>query len=119
VVAVTVAVVPSHIDGEFTSAVVRASTVTVVMQVVKFPHSSSTVQVIVDTPGSNFPLASFPVPVLSVTPVIWKVMVKISLQLSVASSEGIVYLSLGTSQKEMLSRQLEIIGEVLSSIVTV
>ena len=44
--------------------------VTVVVQVAVLPHASVTVHVIVDTPTLNTPLASFPVPLLVVAPVI-------------------------------------------------
>ena len=39
-----------------------------------------TVQVIVEIPGLNNPLASFPDPVLVVAPVIWKLIAKLALQ---------------------------------------
>ena len=64
--------------------------VTVVVQVEILPHASVTVHVIVETPTSNTPLASGPVPLLVVAPVTWYVMVKLLLQLSVALSTGIV-----------------------------
>ena len=70
-VAVMVAEVPSQIVGELTVTVVNSSTVTVVIQVEMLPQASSTVHVIVETPALNLPLASFPVPFLSVVPVIW------------------------------------------------
>jgi hypothetical protein len=45
--------------------------VTVVVQVEVLPHASVTVQVIVEMPGLNTPLASVPVPLLVVAPVTW------------------------------------------------
>ena len=65
--------------------------VTVVVQVEVFPHASVTVHVIVETPGINTPLASFPVPLLVVAPVIWNVIFKgPPLQLPDATNVGIV-----------------------------
>jgi hypothetical protein len=64
--------------------------VTAVVQVEVLPHASVTVHVIVEAPRLNIPLASFPVPLLVVAPVIWKVIVKELLQLSDAISLGIV-----------------------------
>ena len=65
--------------------------VTVVVQVELLPHASTTVQVIVETPGLNAPLASVPAPVLVVAPVIWKVIVKSPpLQLPDVVTGGIV-----------------------------
>jgi len=45
--------------------------VTTVVQVEVLPHASVTVQVIVDAPTLNVPLASVPVPLLVVAPVTW------------------------------------------------
>jgi hypothetical protein len=44
--------------------------VTVVVQVEILPQASVTVHVIVETPTSNIPLASVPVPLLGAAPVI-------------------------------------------------
>ena len=44
--------------------------VTVVVQLELLPQASVTVHVMVDTPTPNDPLASFPVPLLVVAPVI-------------------------------------------------
>ena len=46
-------------------------TVTCVIQVEVLPHAFVTVHVIDETPTLNSPLASFPVPLLVVAPVIW------------------------------------------------
>ena len=46
-------------------------TVTNVVQAEVLPHASITVHVIVETPGLNRPLASFPEPLLVVAPVTW------------------------------------------------
>src|SRR5436190_2014851 len=54
----------------------KAFTVTVIEQLDEFPQASITVQVMVDTPELNWPLASFPEPFLMVTPVILNVVVK-------------------------------------------
>ena len=70
-VAVMVAEDPSQAVGELTVTVVSSAIVTLVMQFEILPHASSTVHVIVETPALNLPLASFPVPSLSVAPVIW------------------------------------------------
>jgi hypothetical protein len=63
--------------------------VTVVVQVIVLQPLVA-VHVIVETPGLNIPLASFPVPFLIVVPVTWKVIVRVPLQLSDASSAGII-----------------------------
>jgi hypothetical protein len=56
------------------------------------PHSSVTVQVIVDIPTLKMPLASIPDPLRVVAPVIEYVIVKalLALQLSLAVNDGIV-----------------------------
>ena len=66
--------------------------VTCVVHVLLLPHSSVTVQVIVDTPTLKMPLASIPDPLRVVAPDITYVIVKLAaaLQLSLATSDGIV-----------------------------
>jgi hypothetical protein len=56
------------------------------------PHSSVTVQVIVDIPTWKMPLASTPEPLRVVAPDITYVMIKLTtgLQLSLAVSDGMV-----------------------------
>ena len=61
----------------------------VVEQVEEFPHASVTVHAIVETPGLKEPLASLPVPLPLVAPVIWKVMINVALQSSEAITNGI------------------------------
>jgi hypothetical protein len=51
--------------------VTLSSIVISVEQLEVFPQSSETVHTILETPTLNNPLASFPVPVRSVVPVIW------------------------------------------------
>ena len=65
--------------------------VTDVVQVEVLPHASVTVHVIVETPGLNTPLASGPVPLLVVAPVISNVIFKgPPLQLPDETNVGIV-----------------------------
>ena len=66
--------------------------VTCVVHVFVLPHSSVTVQVIVDIPTLKMPLASTPDPLRVVAPDITYVIVKplLALQLSLAISDGIV-----------------------------
>ena len=65
--------------------------VTAVVQVETLPHASVTVHVIVEAPTLNVPLASVPVPLLVVAPVIWKATFKgPPLQLPDATNVGIV-----------------------------
>ena len=64
---------------------------TSVVQVETVPHASVTVHVIVETPGLNTPLASVPVPLLVVAPVIPNVIFKgPPLQLPDETNVGIV-----------------------------
>ena len=77
----------------------RGEMVTVVMHVDVLPHASAAVQVIVEMPVLNTPLASFPVPFLIVAPVIWNVIVIVPVQLSdTPVNVGIVYVLPDTSQ---------------------
>ena len=64
--------------------------VIVVLHVATLLHASVTVQVIVDVPKLNDPLASAPVPLLEVAPVTVYVIVNVALQLSTAVIGGIV-----------------------------
>ena len=84
-------VLPSQTGvGPVITGVGNGLMVTSVVQVETLPHASVTVHVIVETPTLNVPLASVPVPLLVVPPVIWKVIVKALLQLSDALTVGIV-----------------------------
>lgn len=90
VVGDNVAVVPIHTPAGAVSTG-SALIFTVVAQVEILPHASVTVHVMVDMPALNVPMASVPVPLLVVAPVIAKAMVKLpaAVQLSDATKGGI------------------------------
>ena len=73
-------------------AVGKVVILTFVAHVDIFPHPSFTVQVIMDKPGLNNPLASLPEPLRVVAPVTWNDIFKagVAVQLSVAVNTGIV-----------------------------
>lgn len=64
--------------------------VTVVWQLAVFPHVLEVTQVMVDTPGLKIPLASLPVPVLVVAPVMLKLTFTEPPQLLLALAAGMV-----------------------------
>jgi hypothetical protein len=94
--------------------------VTDVEQVDIFPHPSLTVQVIVETPKLNVPLASIPVPLRLVAPVTWYEIIKApkAEQLSAATKVGIVKFGPAFSQKDCAGGHVNTGGVTSVTVIT-